>query len=176
MRTWSPGRASKPPDVARALRQRGLRATASRRAVLEFLQGRGAHLAANEILDGLRRAGRPVSIATLYQNLQALSERGLLLRFFGADGVMRYDVNLHRHDHLICERCGCIVDIAPPGGDRSVRLPAGAASKHAARGWLVRSRQVEFRGVCPRCRRGEHRTRRETVPESTGGSGAASRG
>jgi Fe2+ or Zn2+ uptake regulation protein len=141
------------PDTARTLRGRGLRATASRRAVLEFLQRRGEHLAANEILDGLRRAGQRVSIATLYQNLQALSERGLLLRFAGADGHMRYDINLQAHHHLVCEGCGRIVDVEISGGDAARPVPAVAARSQPVRGWLVRDRRVEFRGLCPRCRR-----------------------
>jgi Fe2+ or Zn2+ uptake regulation protein len=139
-------------EIVRQLRERGLRATAPRREVLRFLRSHGQHLTAADIFTRLRRARRPVSIATLYQNLQTLSAHGLLKRFAGPDGLMRYDINPSAHHHLVCERCGRITDVEI-SDEQAVRpvLPKGAGSQ-GSQGWRVRLRHVEFRGVCPDCR------------------------
>ena len=146
-------------DVAALLARRGLRATAPRRAILAYLLRRGEHLAPTEIFEDLRRAGRPVSIATLYQNLAALVAGGLLRRFAGPDGAARYDVNLAAHHHLVCERCGRIVDVEVPA-DAGVRPVASRRrGRSPVAGWQVRAMQVEFRGTCPECRRFPRRAR-----------------
>jgi Fe2+ or Zn2+ uptake regulation protein len=148
-------------EIAHQLRTRGLRATAPRREVLRFLRGHGEHLTAADILHALRRARRPVSIATLYQNLRTLSAHGLLKRFAGPDGVMRYDINPGAHHHLVCERCGRIADVEI-AGEQAVRpVPAREPGRRGLAGWRVRLRHVEFRGLCPDCRAaGRARARR----------------
>lgn len=146
-------------DVVMLLARRGLRATAPRRAILAYLQARREHLAADEIFEGLRRSGTPVSIATLYQNLAALAARGLLRRFAGRDGVARYDDNLEAHHHLVCERCGRIADVETPTEAPLRPVAPRARGRAPAKGWQVRTVQMEFRGLCPGCvRRGSQAT------------------
>ena len=155
-------------EWSQRLRERGLRPTRPRLAVLSFLTRRGEHLTPAQIFHGLREAGQAVSIATLYQNLEALSRRGLIKRIVAPDGTVRYDVNLAPHHHLVCQGCGQLVDVelsaplsvhpvaahrvgvmgssAGPGG-------GGALPGHDPEGWTILSAQVEFRGLCPACAR-----------------------
>lgn len=139
-------------EVAALLARRGLRATAPRRAILAHLLARREHLTADGIFVGLRRSGAPVSIATLYQNLATLVARGLLRRFAGPDGVARYDGNLDAHHHLLCERCGRIVDVELPADARVRPVTSRRRGRSPVAGWRVRAMQVEFRGTCPECR------------------------
>jgi Fe2+ or Zn2+ uptake regulation protein len=119
---------------------------------LSHLLSRREHLAADEIFEGLRRSGTPVSIATLYQNLAALVARGLLRRFAGPDGVARYDDNLDAHHHLVCDGCGRIVDVEVPADARVRPVASRRRGRSPATGWQVRAAHVEFRGTCPACR------------------------
>lgn len=144
--------------VAGALRASGLRLTGARRALLTYLARWRQHLTAGEIADGLRRAGARVGVATVYQNLQTLSDRGLLRRFAGPDGLMRYDVNLSTHHHLVCERCGRIADVGLASRAPIRPAPVGGGS---LRGWAVRRHQVEFLGICPVCQRPARRLGRD---------------
>ena len=158
-------------EWSRLLRAHGLRPTRPRLLVLAFLKRRGEHLTPAEIFHGLRESGQAVSIATLYQNLQALSQRGLIRRIVAPDGAVRYDVNLAPHHHLVCQRCGKLVDVElsepltvqpivadpeglPRGGDAVSR--SGELRERRARGlagWQLLSAQVEFQGLCPECAR-----------------------
>lgn len=145
-------------EMAGWLRAHGLRPSSPRIAVLSFLERRGQHLTPYEIYEGLRAAGAPVSIATLYQNLQALSRHGLIKRIVGPDGAVRYDVNLAPHHHLVCERCGRLVDVGLSGplDVRPVLLSRHGLEQEppldaAGAGWRIQGAQVEFRGTCPDC-------------------------
>ena len=82
--------------------------------------------------------------ATVYNNLHALVKAGLI-REVAVDGkAVRFDANLERHHHFVCERCGRVEDIAwfdlPPLGRRS---PLGRR--------IIRNYQVVFRGICQHC-------------------------
>jgi Fur family peroxide stress response transcriptional regulator len=149
--------------AALALRAGGLRATGARRTLLAYLARRRQHLTAGEIADGLRRAGARVGVATVYQNLQTLSDRGLLRRFAGPDGLMRYDLNLSAHHHLVCERCGRIADVGLAGRAPIRPVSVGGGS---LRGWRVRQHQVEFLGLCPDCQRPARRSHRPGATKS----------
>lgn len=156
--------ASESFEIREWLRAHGLRPTGPRLAVLSFLRARGEHLTPAEIFEGLRAAGKSVSIATLYQNLQALSERGLIKRIVGPDGAVRYDVNLAPHHHLVCERCGKLVDVELSGSLAVQPVLVGPTDEHGERadaeqaGWRLLSAQVQFRGLCPECARTRKRS------------------
>ncbi|HEY8486002.1 MAG TPA: Fur family transcriptional regulator [Limnochordales bacterium] len=156
-------------DVATLLQARGLRPTGPRRKLLAFLRSHPGHLTPAEIFEGLRRAGTPLSLATLYQNLAVLSERGIIKRVVSPDGAVRYDVHVEPHHHLICQRCGTIVDVdlAPSATAALQPVPLFASGPpHAPggpgqlAGWTVLSARVEFHGLCPRCARARRRTLR----------------
>lgn len=134
------------------LRSHGLRPTRARRLILARVVHRNDHLTAEELRRELARRGFDLSVATLYQNLKRLADAGLLASFAGSDGAARYDANTGSHAHLVCTRCGRVLDIEP--GDpllagTDIRLPT--QSRH--RGWTVADARVELLGRCPRCRR-----------------------
>lgn len=170
-------------EIAEWLRACGLRPSRPRLAVLSFLEKQGQHLTPYQIFEGLRAAGEPVSLPTLYQNLQALSRGGLIKRIVGPDGAVRYDVNLAPHHHLVCEQCGRLVDVALSGPleARPVLLSAEAGREGAdaeTAGWRIRGAQVEFRGLCPECaapRRTGHPTPRAGALASPPGRRARAR-
>lgn len=123
----------------------------ARRQIMSLLMGHHSHPSTEEIIAALRKKGRKASAATVYQNLARLVEASLLMRFTGADGVLRYDADLTPHHHLICTRCGRVVDLdldARRAPDlRAVKLPAGTYPE----GWKIEGLQLEFKGFCPEC-------------------------
>jgi len=141
------------PTVIELLRSRGLRPTRARRLILARLRHSNDHLSTEEIRDALLRRGHVVSIATLYQNLKRLSDAGLLASFADSDGLVRFDANTEPHAHLVCSRCGRILDLSmtAPLVHRLNITSAKPARQY--RGWAVKSARLELSGLCPRCRR-----------------------
>ncbi len=145
-------------DVQRRLEAVGLRPTLARRLVLELLYETNCHYTAEEMLEALRARGTPLSVATLYQNLRQLVERGLLRKVTGPDGVVRYDANLEPHHHLICRRCGRMVDVAVeglPATLRPVPLPTTPSAERELARWRVLAPHVELEAICPSCQEQE---------------------
>lgn len=140
------------PTIIELLRGRGLRPTRARRLILTRLRHSNDHLSTEEVQEALLRRGHVVSIATLYQNLKRLTEAGLLVSFADSDGLVRFDANTEPHAHLVCTRCGRILDVAPtatPVARLTAALPKPA---RRYRGWSIRDARLELCGLCPDCR------------------------
>ncbi len=132
-----------PSDLHHHLERRGLRVTQPRLTLLEFFADTSGHFTPESIFEQLRAAGQPLSIATLYQNLKTFSEHGLIKEMIGQGGEVRYDTNLEPHSHLICTRCGEMLDVQLDVPD--VRLG------EQGQGWLVAQARIDLHGLCPRC-------------------------
>jgi Fur family peroxide stress response transcriptional regulator len=60
----------------------------------------------------------------------------------------RFDANLRRHHHFICERCGTVEDIS------WFDLPL-STGRAALGGRDVSNYEIVFRGACVRCRQSQ---------------------
>ena len=139
-------------QLTQLIERKNLRATEARCRILELLHETHEHYTPEEMLEALRERGKPLSIATLYQNLQKLSETGLIARFVGPDGHTRYDVNTRPHHHLVCKICGRMVDVGVEGPLASLRPCALFAEEEGeVAAWQVGDVHIEFHGVCPAC-------------------------
>ena len=108
------------------IRGAGLRATASRVAVLNLLHEAHRPMSHGELVDAL--ADETWDQSTLYRNLMDLAEAGLLRRSEFGDHTWRFEVACgHGHSdhtaHFLCRVCGaidCLTDLVltPRPGDR----------------------------------------------------------
>lgn len=142
------GLAKKSDDSAAArssVRDRGLRATPSRVAVLELLRTSDAPVSHGDVAD--RLASHGWDRATIYRNLVDLAEAGLARRTDVGDHVWRFEAVTDEHDgahpHFVCTECGT-VECLP-----EIELAVRRARAPRA----VRARQVEVhvRGLCDAC-------------------------
>ena len=133
-------------ELERAFEAAELRPTAQRYAVLEFLAKHPVHATAEEIFSAVNRNDPRASRATVYNNLRSLAKAGLVREVSSEGKAARYDANLHRHHHFICEKCGAVEDIS------WFDLPASATGA-ALGGRDVSNYEIVFRGSCLRCRR-----------------------
>lgn len=140
------------PELFSRLQEHGLRPTEARRLVLALLAEKNGHPSTDGIIKTLQERGFPVSIATLYQNLDKLVEAGLLIRIKGTDGLMRFDANLAPHRHLVCDSCGKMVDVRMNRESRLQESPVGFQSDISLTGWHIDNLKIEYHGICPNCR------------------------
>jgi len=118
--------------------------TAQRRVIAQALDGDHVHLTAEQIFQRARQHLPELSLATVYNTLNELVERGELQPMEVAGGPARYDPNTeHRHDHLVCLRCGEVHDVFPRG---QLQLPVSQRFGHRIVG-----RETVFKGYCLRC-------------------------
>lgn len=99
-------------DVNDILQSAGLRPTRQRMALGRLLFGKGArHLTAEMLYEEATLAKIPVSLATVYNTLNQLTDAGLL-RQVAVDGTKSYfDTNITAHHHFYLENNHELVDI-----------------------------------------------------------------
>jgi len=115
-----------PTEIVTRLGERGLAASAQRVAVYGFISGMGEqHLTAEELHRALRESLPTLSRATVYNNLAALADAGLIEKLDLPEGA-RFGRVPEPHVNLVCRECGDVTDVLV--GDEAVqRLLARAA-------------------------------------------------
>jgi methylated-DNA-[protein]-cysteine S-methyltransferase len=130
-------------DPAEILRQRSLRVTPQRRAILEAFTGRGdEHLSADEVHARANRAIPELGRGTVYATLAELTELGILAAI-GSPEPVRYETNVARHSHFRCKLCLRLFD-AQIGRPSVKRLEEA--------GFTVERVSVTAEGICAECR------------------------
>ncbi|MGM9547666.1 MAG: transcriptional repressor, partial [Oscillospiraceae bacterium] len=81
------------------------------RAIYDIVRMSREHLTVHQIFERLKTDHPKVVLATVYNNLNKMWESGLV-RKVSAEGMPdRYDIP-QKHDHLVCKRCGKILDVS----------------------------------------------------------------
>lgn len=133
-------------ELRRVVRERGLRATPSRLAVLELLRAAEQPVSHADVVG--RLANQAWDPATIYRNLIDLAEAGLARRTDVGDHVWRFEMVREEHPagvhpHFVCTECGN-VECLPTMDFIAPRQKVPRA---------VKQRQVEVhvRGLCDTC-------------------------
>jgi Fur family transcriptional regulator, peroxide stress response regulator len=117
--------------------------------VLDYLVKKSVHATAEDIFAAVNRGDPRSSRATVYNSLRILTQAGLVREVPGEGSAARFDANLVKHHHFVCEACGKVEDIP------WFELPMGAV-ENSLSGRRMRDFEVLFRGRCITCgERGE---------------------
>lgn len=134
------------------------RNTWQRDAVRDALATSEGFVSAQSLYTGLRDAGSPIGLATVYRALSDLAVEG------DADSLQQDGESLYRactpnshHHHLICRNCGLTVEIE---ADAVESWAASVATQH---GFTQPSHVVDVFGLCANCRTGGPSTGSGTV-------------
>ncbi|WP_084030312.1 Fur family transcriptional regulator [Atopobacter phocae] len=130
-----------------ALRDKGVRITEQRKAVIQALLSSKTHPTAIQLHEMLLETYPTMSLATVYNNLNTLIDYDLIIELQSNDGSTHYDYyhNNEPHYHAICSSCGKIVDFKYPVLS-DVELVAQRVT-----GFQKTSHQMEIHGICPEC-------------------------
>jgi Fur family ferric uptake transcriptional regulator len=88
----------------------GMRLSRQRRYILELLWHEQEHLSAREIYDRLNRQGKEIGHTSVYQNLEALSEKGIIECIERSDGRLYGNIS-DSHSHVNCLDTDQILDV-----------------------------------------------------------------
>lgn len=136
--------------VAERLRSVGQRYSNGRRDLVDVLGQSKGPLTIDAI-----RSRRDLPLSSLYRNLAALEEAGVVRRLQSHDDVAHYELSEEldeHHHHLLCTSCGSVIDfVLPAATERALHRAAGAAADSA--GFEVVGHSVELTGTCAACKR-----------------------
>lgn len=124
------------------------RHTKQRRLILEEVQSRCDHPTADQIYLAVRAKDGRISRGTVYRNLGILEEEHELthVKVPAAD---RYDSRVDPHYHMVCTRCGAVMDAPFP------YQGAFDQQTEPATGFRIECHRTVFEGLCAECQRGQ---------------------
>lgn len=128
-----------------ACRSAGLRVTHQRLEVYRQLALLDTHPTAEALYQELRKKISTLSLDTVYRTLATLVDHRLVNKIETVESQARYEVTHMRHHHLICSRCGAIMDFQWRFVDEA-RLPEEVDA------WgRIDTRNVVIYGICRNC-------------------------
>lgn len=132
-------------DLADILRDRGLRVTAQRVAVLQAVSGE-PHTTAEAVAERVRAEIGAISVQAVYDALGALVGANLVRRIQPAGSPARFEARVaDNHHHVICRLCGRMTDVDCAVGS----APCLTAGDDA--GYQIDEAEVIYWGRCPEC-------------------------
>ena len=131
----------------RYLETKGFKQTRQREAILEiFLQVTG-HITSEELYQRVRESHPHIGYTTVYRTMKLLCDAGLAHERHFDGGVTRYEIPHEHHDHLVCVRCGKIVEF-------ECAMIESAQEEIAERyGFQVLRHRHELYGHCAECKK-----------------------
>jgi len=126
-----------------ACRERGMPVTHQRLAVFRALLESESHPDADAIHKSLRAAYPTLSLGTVYKTLETLQSLGLAHAVSSPGPTRRFDGNRTPHHHLLCTRCGRLMDVELDQLAQ-IALPAGLD-------FQVTDLTIQFNGICSTC-------------------------
>lgn len=130
------------------IQERGLRMTPQRVAIIRALIMHPGHPTVDELHTALLDKFPSMSLATVYKTITLLKQMGEVIELEFSSRENRFDGhNPSPHPHLICTKCGAVVDPEVDGlGDIIKEIKNNS-------GFVLTSHRLDFYGLCPTCQR-----------------------
>ncbi len=135
--------------LSRVVRESGVKVTHQRLEIFKELARSEDHPDAETLFRAVKKRMPTVSLDTVYRTLWMLRDHGLVTTLGPNRDAVRFDVNLDRHHHYVCVKCGSVRDFTSDALN-GIRLPDSLREL----GTIVEA-QVEVRGLCANCARRE---------------------
>lgn len=125
----------------------GMRETKQRLVILNELRRVRSHPSADELHRRVRRRLPRISLATVYRNLEMMSEQGVVLKLDLGGSQRRFDGDVSEHHHVRCTCCDRVDDLT---GQLPCCLEKAFKSQN---GYKITGHRLELIGLCPKCRK-----------------------
>lgn len=135
-------------EIQSRLKERGLKITPQRMAILEAIYALNNHPTAENIIEYIRKAHPSIASGTVYKVLDVLVDNTLIKKVKTEKDIMRYDGILEQHHHLYCSECDLIEDYVDPELDQ---LLMNYLSKKNFPGFQIDSIALQIKGRFEKC-------------------------
>ncbi|NPA94804.1 MAG: transcriptional repressor [Thermodesulfobacteria bacterium] len=122
-----------------------MRITNQREIILEELRRLKSHPTADELYEVVKKRLPRISIATVYRNLERLSEAGMIHKLEYGGRQKRFDGDVTPHCHVVCVKCGRVSDVETVPEVDAEHLVVDS------RGYKIFDGVIQFEGLCPKC-------------------------
>ena len=122
--------------------------TKQRQLILDILNHSERHLTADEIFFLAKLKMPTIAMATIYNNLNAMNEAGMINRLHIDGTADCFDKIVEPHDHLLCNRCGKITDLHLPSLSQSIEEHLGTE---------IETYDLTVHYICPECKANERK-------------------
>lgn len=130
------------------IREKGLRHTSQRDVILNAFLASGEHCTIDDLYNAISVNHPEIGYATVHRNMNLLCEAGLAEEIKIGRQKTRYEMKIGRehHDHLICEKCGKLIEVHD---DKIEELQIKLAE---ANDFIPRRHKLEIYGICSSCK------------------------
>ena len=122
------------------------RKTFQKALTLDAVREMGGHPTADQVYAYVAKKYPEISRATVYRNLNQLSEAGEIMRFKNPCGADHFEQLCPAHCHFMCTKCGSIENIEL---DLNAEYLYTVCQEKA--GGTVSSHLLVFEGLCKKC-------------------------
>ena len=127
------------------LKAKGLRPTYQRLKILEYMDKHmDSHPTVEMIYEALAQELPILSMTTIYNNLEAFLNKGLVCAITITGTEVRYDYITSPHHHLLCRKCSKIIDL-------DIKCPMTRKRKTETYGHKIEEVHGYFKGLCKDC-------------------------
>ncbi|MBW2275229.1 MAG: transcriptional repressor [Deltaproteobacteria bacterium] len=127
------------------LEEKSLKHTKQRDVILDaFLDARG-HATSEELYQLVREVNPNIGYTTVYRTMKLLVDAGIAQERHFDDGIARYEIEHQHHDHLVCLKCGKIVEFESP------LIEATQEQIAADYKFVLKRHRHELYGYCSHC-------------------------
>lgn len=128
--------------ILNKLRDHKVKVTPQRLAIMKYFEGNKTHPTAEETFKYVSSNNPGISLATVYNTLEKMSELGQLNKVHIDNEKIHYDPDLTPHHHFLCIRCKNIYDIF------SEKIEV---VERELEGHHILEKHSYFKGVCKKC-------------------------
>lgn len=121
------------------------RNTVQKGIILESIRQIGGHQTADAVYDHVHVNYPTISKATVYRNLNQMTELGDLKKVQLPDGADVFDLRTNPHYHIRCSVCKRVFDVELPYmQDLNTKI-------RDTHGFVISGHNIVFSGICPEC-------------------------
>lgn len=132
-------------DAYNRLLRYGIRPSAPRIAIMQYLLAHQTHATISDIYSELSPLIPTLSKTTVYNTLRMFSDMGAAQMITIDDHHVCYDGEIKPHAHFICRECGCVKDLW------NMDIGHDTHKSFVIDGCLIDEVQIYSKGICDEC-------------------------
>lgn len=133
--------------ITQRLHELGYRLTPQRMMIVSAIEESDDHISAEDIYTQVKAKYPHMNPSTVYRTLELLKRQGLVTETNFGEGRVRYhSADKGHHHHLVCQKCGKIIDL-----DETLLSPLKQALKER-HDFHADLRHLAIFGLCSQCK------------------------